>query len=167
MPIQQAIELARDRGLDLVEVAPNSVPPVCRVLDYGRFRYEQTKRDREARKGQKTGLLSEIRFRLRIAQHDQESKLRRARKLLEDRYKVKISVVFRGRELAHPERGVELLRRLAESLKEEARLEGPPSMEGRSYSVVLTPMVKREPAKEKVVEETKSTVEQEPEEAQA
>lgn len=153
--------------MDLVEVAPTSVPPVCRILDYGKFRYTQAKQEREARKGQKTSLLSELRFRLRIAAHDRESKLRHARKLLGGRNKVKLSVVFRGRELAHPERGVELLRSLAEALKEDARLEGPPAMEGRSYSVVLAPIAKRVPVKPKTAEGVASPGEQEAKEVQA
>ena len=125
-------------NVDLVEVAPNSVPPVCRLLDYGRFKDEQTKRDREARKNQKTVELKEIRLRPKISEHDFESKARRAEKFLEDGDKVKVTVLFRGRELAHPELGRELLRQMAERLKEVAVIERNPMAEGKTLFMILT-----------------------------
>ena len=132
--------MAHDQGVDLVEVSPNVSPPVCRLLDYGRFRYTQTKRDREARKSQKTNVVREVRFRPRIADHDRASKIRRIQELLGDGNKVKVSVMFRGREITHPELGVMLLRGVAEQLKEEAKLETPPLMEGRRLNIILAPM---------------------------
>jgi translation initiation factor IF-3 len=138
MPTWQALEKAREQNVDLVEVAPNSVPPVCRLLDYGRFKYEQTKRDREARKNQKTVELKEIRLRPKISEHDFESKARRAEKFLEDGDKVKVTVLFRGRELAHPELGRELLREMAERLKEVALIERNPMAEGKTLFMILT-----------------------------
>lgn len=132
--------MARDQGVDLVEVSPTASPPVCRLLDYGRFRYTQTKRDREARKSQKTNVVREVRFRPRIAEHDRISKIRRIQELLGEGAKVKVSVMFRGREITHPELGVNLLRGVAEQLKEEAKLETPPLMEGRRMNIILAPM---------------------------
>jgi translation initiation factor IF-3 len=140
VPTAEAIQMARDQGVDLVEVSPNASPPVCRLLDYGRFRYAQTKRDREARKGQKTNVVREVRFRPGIAGHDRDSKVRRIQDLLGEGAKVKVSVMFRGREITHPELGVTLLRGVAERLKEEAKLETPPLMEGRRMNIILAPM---------------------------
>ena len=160
--------MARDQGVDLVEVSPNASPPVCRLLDYGRFRYTQTKRDREARKGQKTNVVREVRFRPRIADHDRDSKIRRIQELLSDGAKVKVSVMFRGREITHPELGVMLLRGVAEQLKEEAKLETPPLMEGRRLNIILAPMAVMAPAKPaKVAEEEEIPVGDQAEEVQA
>ena len=131
--------MARDRDLDLVEVAPNSVPPVCRLLDYGKFRYLQSTKEREMRKTQKTNSLREVRFRPRIGKHDIESKERLVHKLLDEGSKVKVSVMFRGREMDHPEIAVNLLRQVHEALKEDAKLEQSPSMEGRFMSIILAP----------------------------
>lgn len=135
----EAIRLADERGVDLVEVAPGSNPPVCRLLDYGRFRYLQAKRDREARKTRKTVELAEMRFRPRIGAHDIESKVRTIRKLLNGGDKVKVSVMFRGREREHPEIGVGILKTVAESLDDMAKVERPPAMEGRLLSITLAP----------------------------
>ena len=135
----EAIRLADERGVDLVEVAPGSTPPVCRLLDYGRFRYLQAKRDREARKTRKTVELAEMRFRPRIGAHDIESKVRTIRKLLNGGDKVKVSVMFRGREREHPEIGVGILKTVAESLDDMAKVERPPAMEGRLLSITLAP----------------------------
>lgn len=140
MPTRQAVQLAMERGLDLVEVAPQSVPPVCRLLDYGKFRYLQTKKEREARKSQRLALLREVRFRPHIGEHDLEAKRRLVVKLLGEGSKVKVSVMFRGREMAHPELGVALLRKVAEDLKENAKLEQPPATEGRMISIILAPV---------------------------
>ena len=141
MSTQDALKLARERELDLVEVAPQASPPVCRLLDYGKFRYMQTKRDREARKSQKNTMLREVRFRTRIGDHDREAKQRLVRKLLEEGAKVKVSVLFRGREITHPELGMNLLRKVAEGFKGEAKLEKAPGMEGRMMSIILSPAV--------------------------
>ncbi len=161
--------MARDQGVDLVEVSPNASPPVCRLLDYGRFRYTQTKRDREARKSQKTNVVREVRFRPRIAEHDRISKIRRIQELLGEGAKVKVSVMFRGREITHPELGVNLLRGVAEQLKEEAKLETPPLMEGRRLNIILAPMATTptKPAAKAAEEEETPVGDQAAEEVQA
>jgi translation initiation factor IF-3 len=153
-PIEKALQIANERGLDLVEVAPSSVPPVCRILDYGRYRYEQTKKERKARKGQRGGALKEIRLRPRVKEHDLETKIKIARKLLEEGDKVKFFIIFRGREITHPEIGLKLLRKAADDLKDIAGLDGAPSAEGRFMSLVLSPMsskqIKKPAVEEKV-----------------
>ena len=138
--LSDALGLAEEQDLDLVEVAPTAVPPVCRILDYGKFRYEQSKKDRESRKGQKGQEMREVRMRPRTEGHDLDVKTRHAIKFLTEGQKVKISVFFRGREITHPEFGVALLRRVAESLQEAAKLEKPPSMEGRAMTMILSPL---------------------------
>lgn len=140
MPLYQAREIARKRNLDLVEVAATSVPPVCRLLDYGKYKYEQTKKEREARRSQKVSLLREVRLRPRIDNHDFEDKTRLAKKLLDGGDKVKVSVMFRGREITHSEIGWRLLQRMTESLKEVASLERQPSMDGKRMVMILSPV---------------------------
>jgi translation initiation factor IF-3 len=153
-PIEKALQMASERSLDLVEVSPNSIPPVCRLLDYGRYRYEQTKKERKARKGQKGGMLKEIRIRPRVKEHDLETKIRTARKLLEDGDKVRMFLIFRGREITHPELGLKLLRKVADDLKDIAVLDGTPSSENRFMSMVLSPIstkhIKKTAVEEKV-----------------
>ena len=143
MPVGQALELAREADVDLVEVAPNSDPPVCRLLDYGKLRYLSAKKDRESRKGQKSTDLREVRFRPNIGSHDLESKTRKVRELIHDGSKVKLTVRFRGREAAHQQLGLAVLKRVADDLKDEVRLEKPPAMEGRALSMILLPSVQR------------------------
>ena len=143
MPVAQALTLARDRGLDLVEVAPNAEPPVCRILDYGKLRYLYSKKEREAKKSQKTSDLREVRIRPRIGTHDFSAKVRKVKQLIDGGAKVKVAVVFRGREVTHPEIGSGLLKRVADEMQEEARLEKPPGMEGRAMSIVLVPGPRR------------------------
>ncbi len=143
MPTSEAIQLAQEKGVDLVEVAPAAKPPVCRLLDYGKFRYLQTKKEREARKGQKTSLLREVRFRPRIGDHDIEAKKRQVKKLLDEGAKVKLTVMFRGREITHQDIGVELLRGIAEAFKDEAKPEKTPSLEGRRLSIIIAPTGQR------------------------
>jgi translation initiation factor IF-3 len=138
LPTFKALEMAQAQNLDLVEVAPNVIPPVCRLLDYGRFKYEQTKKEREARKNQKIVELKEIRLRPKIGEHDLDAKAKRAVKFLEDGDKVKVTVLFRGRELAHPQLGRELLLGMAERLKEVALVERSPMVEGKSMFMILT-----------------------------
>ena len=132
--------MARERGLDLVEVAPNATPPVCRILDYGKFKYEQAKKEREAHKHQKQAALREVRFKPKIGTHDIDFKTRVARKLLAAGDKVKVSVMFRGREITHPEIGRGLLLRVAEQLKDAAVVERSPMMEGRFMNMYLAPI---------------------------
>ena len=139
MTIADALALARDHDLDLVEVAPNSSPPVCRLLDYGKFRYLQSTKEREMRRPHRNVGLREVRFRPRIGRHDIEAKERLVVKLLDEGNKVKVSVMHRGRELDHPELAVGLLRQVHEAVKENAKLEQAPKLEGRFMSIVLAP----------------------------
>jgi translation initiation factor IF-3 len=134
---------AREAGLDLVEVDANGVPPVCRILDYGKFKYEQAKKEREARKHQRGTMVHEVRLRPRTGQHDIELKVRTAERLLAEGDKVKLSVMFRGREMSHPEVGHDVMQRALDKLKDVAGTERPPGMEGRFLSVILTPSVKK------------------------
>lgn len=139
MPLTQALQIARERGLDLVEVVPVSVPPVCRLLNYGKYKYEQTKKERKLRKGQKAGLLKEIRLRPRIKEHDLEAKTRIIRKLLEDGNKVRVSLFFRGREVVYPERGWKILKKVVEDLKGVGVVEGSPTAEEKNMFLTLSP----------------------------
>jgi len=143
MPIQEALRLAREQELDLVEVAPAASPPVCRILDYGKLKYLQGKKERETRKGRKAAEMREVRVKPRIGDHDIEAKVRKVRELLNDGAKVKVSVIFRGREITHPELGIQLLRRIAEEVQEDGKLEGPPAQLGRFLTVVLAPAKKK------------------------
>ncbi len=127
----------------MVEVDPNGAPPVCRVLDYGKYKYEQAKRERDARKHQKGGMIHEVRMRPRIGRADMDRKVSLVERLLTEGDKVKVAVMFRGREMSHQEIGREVLDRALDSLKEVAVVERPPSMEGRFLSVILTPNTKK------------------------
>jgi translation initiation factor IF-3 len=131
--------MAREEGLDLVEVAPSAVPPVCRLLDYGRFKYEQAKKEREAKKHQKNVLLREIRMKPKIDEHDVDFKARTAEKLLKEGDKVKITVMFRGREITHPQIGRDLLDHIYGRLKAVGSIEKPASMEGRHMTMIMAP----------------------------
>lgn len=139
LPTQEALRVARERSLDLVEVAPTGTPPVCRLLDYGRFRYEQTKKERDARKHQHNVVMREVRFHPKIGVHDLEMKVKQAQRLLQEGDKVKVSVLFRGREMSHPELGRSLLAKVANELKENGVLERPVEMEGRNMHIILSP----------------------------
>ena len=134
--------MADERGLDLVEVAPAASPPVCRLMDYGRFKYEATRKEREARKARKTKAsneVREVRMKTRIGVHDRSAKTRVVKRLLDEGSKVKVSVMFRGRERAHPEVGMTLLKLVADDLVDEALLERAPAFEGRFLAMVLAP----------------------------
>ena len=144
---REALDMARDRDLDLVEVAPTASPPVCRLMDYGKFRYEQTKKEREARKNQKQVELKEIRMKPRTDTHDLQVKANNARRFLEDGHKVKFSVRFRGREIAHPEIGRDMLEQLSEDLREYATVDQRPALEGRAYTLILSPAPPAKPTK--------------------
>ncbi len=138
MPTIEALRAARDRGLDLVEVAPNAVPPVVRMLDYGRYKYEQEKREREARKNQKTVLMKEVRLRPKTDEHDVEFKSRQIERFIEEGDKVKVTLRFRGREMVHPNLGRQLLETVAERVKNVAAVERMPLMEGNTMTMILT-----------------------------
>ncbi len=148
MATYQALEYARERGLDLVEVAPTSDPPVCRILDFGKFKYEQSKRDREAKKHQKQVVLREVRMKAKIDDHDVEFKTRIVEKLLGAGDKVKVSVMFRGREITHPEIGRELLVRIHNQVKDASVVEKPPGLEGRFMTMILAPGAAKKPPRE-------------------
>ena len=151
MPLYQAREVAKAQNLDLVEVAATAVPPVCRLLDYGKYKYEQAKKEREARKGQKIVLLREVRIRPKIGDHDFEAKSRSAKKLLDGGDKVKVTVMFRGRESSHPDIARKLLLRMAETLKETAFVETQPRFEGNRMHLIMTPGAAPKPAVPKAV----------------
>jgi translation initiation factor IF-3 len=132
--------MARERGLDLVEVAPNAVPPVCRLMDYGKFRYEQSRKERESRRHQHVIELKEVRIRPKIDDHDLDTKGRQAAKFLDGGDKVKVTVLFRGREMAHPDLGKVLLDQLAEQLRPHGTVEQPPRIEGRTMTMFMAPL---------------------------
>lgn len=139
VPIEEAQRTARDAGLDLVEVAPNAEPPVCRVMDYGKFLYERTKKEREARKSQTKVEVKEIRLRPKTNEHHRNFKVRDARRWLKEGKKVKVRIRFRGREITYPEIALNDLRDIAEDLSDVGVVEQAPSMEGRSMLMVLAP----------------------------
>ena len=143
MMTREALRIADERGYDLVEVAPGAKPPVCRLMDFGKFKYEATRKEREARKARRmrpTNELREVRMKTRIGEHDRLSKTRLVKRLLGQGSKVKVSVMFRGREGDHPEIGMTLLRKVAEALVDDAALESAPRFESRRMlSMVLAP----------------------------
>ncbi|MBX3070021.1 MAG: translation initiation factor IF-3 [Thermomicrobiales bacterium] len=146
---RDALEMARERGLDLVEVAPNAIPPVCRLMDYGKFRYEQSRKERESRRHQTTIELKEVRIRPKIDDHDLETKGRRAAKFLDSGDKVKVTVLFRGREMAHPDIGRGLLDQLTEMLRSHGSIEQAPKLEGRTMTMTLAPLKQKQSQREK------------------
>lgn len=139
MKTDEALKLAREKKLDLVNVAPSARPPVCRIMDYGKFKYEQSKKDREARKKQKVTTVKEIKLRPNIDKHDFDVKAKRAQKFLENGDKVKVTVMFRGREITHPEIAQRLTQQLAKDLDEYSVVEKQAKQEGRNMIMILTP----------------------------
>lgn len=139
MPTREALRLAYERGLDLVEVAATARPPVCRIMDYGKFKYEQSKKEREARKRQKTINIKEVRMTPKIEEHDFDVKARSAEKFLRDGDKVKVSIRFRGREIVHSNLAHEIMMKLADEVKEVGAMEREPRVEGRSMIMILSP----------------------------
>ncbi|MFW6075402.1 MAG: translation initiation factor IF-3 [Chloroflexota bacterium] len=144
VPTQEAMQLAQERNLDLVEVDPNGSPPVCRLMDYGKFRYEESRREREARKKQKAAQLKEIRLKPNIDDHDLETKVRHAKRFLNSGDKVKISVRFRGRQNLHRDLGHELLMRVIDELEEDGSVDQMPRSEGQDMSIVVSPIATSE-----------------------
>lgn len=138
-PIREALQMAADLNLDLVNVAPQAKPPVCRIMDYGKFRYEQQKKEKEARKNQKIVDIKEVWFRSNIEEHDYQTKLRNVVKFLKDGDKVKCSVRFRGREIAHADIGQKILERVKVEVAEISSIERQPKLEGRSMIMILAP----------------------------
>jgi translation initiation factor IF-3 len=141
-PTREALRLGEERGLDLVEVAPGANPPVCRLMDYGKFMYERARREREARKAQKQIEVKEIRLRPKIADHDVTVKTNQARQFLAEGSKVKVRVRFRGREITHREIAQELLQRVAAQMSDVAMVEQRPEMEGNTMLMILAPVSK-------------------------
>lgn len=139
VPLKEALQLAADRDLDLVEVAPNADPPVCKIMDFGKFLYERAKKEREARKQQKQVEVKEIRLRPKTDDHHRSFKVRDARRWLEDGMKVKVRIRFRGREITYPEIARDMLKEIADELNDIAIVEQAPNMEGRTMLMVLAP----------------------------
>lgn len=139
MPTREAVRLAQEKGLDLVNVAPDAKPPVCRIMNFGRYKYEQSKREKEARKNQKIITIKEVRLRPTIDEHDYQVKLKNTMRFLANGNKVKVTVRFRGRQLVHAETGKELLARMAEEIKDVGMVEREPRLEGTQMIMILTP----------------------------
>lgn len=138
--INDALEIAEERGKDLVEIAPQAAPPVCKIIDYGKFKYEQQKREKLQKKNQTVSILKEIRLHPNTDVHDFEFKARHAMNFLEDGNKVKISVMFKGRQMAYKEQGEELLARFVEKVEDISKIESPLKMEGRNMNLILVPL---------------------------
>lgn len=139
----EALAQARQDGLDLVEISPNANPPVCKVIDYGKFRYQMTKKERESKKAQHQAKLKEVKVKPNIDEHDLKVKIKRAREFIEKGNKVRVTCMFRGREMAHPELGQKVCQRIVEDLSDIAQTESPPKQMGRNYSLVLAPLGKK------------------------
>src|SRR4051794_6584201 len=142
MKTDEALRYAQSKDLDLVEVAPDARPPVCRVLDYSKYKYEQEQKQKAARKHQQNIVVREIKFRPKIAQHDYDTKKGHVERFLKHKDKVKVTIMFRGREVTHPERGEMILNRLAEELAELAVVEQRPTQDGRNMTMMLAPAAK-------------------------
>lgn len=139
IPLRDALRMAQEANLDLVNVAPQAKPPVCRIMDYGKFRYEQSKREKEARKNQKIIQIKEVRLSPAIEENDVQTKLKHVKKFLQNGDKVKLSIRFRGREITHQEIGRKILDRMAEEVKDLSEIERQPKLEGRQMIMILTP----------------------------
>lgn len=139
VPIKEALRMAQEKELDLVEVSANAKPPVCRIMDYGKYRYEQSKREKEARKKQRIISVKEIKLRPNIEDHDLDTKSKNIARFLKDGDKVKVTMMFRGREMAHSELGKQLLDKVAVEMQEIANIERHPKIEGRNMIMILAP----------------------------
>ena len=139
VPRNEGLDMAADAGLDLVEISPNADPPVCKILDFGKYKYEEQKKKNEARKRQKVIEVKEVKFRPSIDDHDYDVKMRSMQKFIDEGDKVKVTMRFRGRELAHQEIGMNVLMRVRDNLQELAKVEQMPRMEGRQMTMVMSP----------------------------
>ncbi len=139
LSLKKALELAAHEELDLVEVAPNADPPVCRIMDFGKFKYQQNKRTQEAKKKQTVIQVKEVKVRPKTDEHDLQVKIRHIKRFLGQKDKAKVTILFRGREIAYTELGMKVLERVKEELKEDAVVEQPPKMEGRNMVMILAP----------------------------
>lgn len=154
--LAEALWLAEQLDLDLVEVAPNARPPVCKIMDYGKYKYEQSVRQREARKKQTKTVIKEVKFRPKIDVHDYKVKMRRVVEFLEEGDKIKVTMMFRGREVTHPEIGEEILRRLANDVAEVGVVESAPRLEGRNMTMQLAPVRRPKAHAEEAGDETEN-----------
>lgn len=139
LSVKEAMRIAHERELDLVEIAPNAKPPVCKLMNYGKYRFEQLKREKEAKKNQRVVSVKEVKLRINIEAHDFEVKAKNAEKFLAGKDKVKVTIMFRGREISHPELGIEVCQRMAERLADIATVEKPAKAEGRNMIMILAP----------------------------
>jgi translation initiation factor IF-3 len=139
LPIEEAVALAQERDLDLVEVAPNERPPVCRIMDFGKYKYQQAKRSQEAKKRQKVIQIKEIKMRSKTEEHDYQFKMRHAHRFLEEGNKVKVTLLFRGREMDHVELGQRMLDRIITDCKDVSTVEQHPRLEGQTLTLILAP----------------------------
>ncbi len=142
MPTQQALDMAMEAGLDLVEVAPHAKPPVCKIMDFGKYKYQQQKKQQEARKKQAVVQIKEIKMRPKTDDHDLQTKLRHVIRFLQAGDRVKVTVFFKGREIVHKDRGLSILERVVEAIGDQARVEQAPRFEGRTMSLLLAPVAK-------------------------
>ena len=145
LPVLEALRLAITSELDLVEVSPKSEPPVCRIMDYGKFKYQQSKKAHDAKKKQVVVHLKEVKMRPKTEEHDFQFKLRHIERFLKEGNKTKVTIVFRGREMAHPDLGRNMLNRITEEAKEWAKVEQAPKLEGRNFTMVLAPILSQKP----------------------
>jgi len=139
VPLKKALDLAAEEELDLVEVAPNATPPVCKIMDYGKFKYQQNKRSQEAKKKQTVIQVKEVKVRPKTDEHDLQVKIRHIRRFLAQKDKAKVTIVFRGREIAYTDQGMKILERIEQELKDEVVVEQHPKMEGRNMVMILAP----------------------------
>ncbi|SPF48036.1 protein chain initiation factor IF-3 [Syntrophobacter sp. SbD1] len=139
IPVRKAMELAALQHLDLVEVAPNADPPVCKIMDYGKFKYQQNKRSQEAKKKQTVIQVKEVKIRPKTDEHDLQVKIRHIKRFLEQKDKAKVTILFRGREIAYSDQGFKVLDRIKDELKEQIVIEQQPKMEGRNLIMILAP----------------------------
>jgi translation initiation factor IF-3 len=139
MPTNKALDIAREKGLDLVLVSPNTDPPVAKIMDFGKYRYEATKKSKEAKSKQKKTQLKQMKFRPKIDVHDYQTKLKHLRRFLEEGHKVRVTIMFKGREMAFTDKGKEILEKVANDLKDIAEVEGSPRLEGRDMWLNLRP----------------------------
>jgi len=139
VPLQNALDIAVSEGLDLVEVAPEAEPPVCKIMDYGKFKYEQSKRSQQAKKKQVTVQVKEVKFRPKIEDHDFQFKLKNIRKFLEQKNRIKVTLMFRGREIAFKDLGLQVMARVVQEMGDEIVVEQHPRLEGRTMTMMLSP----------------------------
>ncbi len=147
MTVRDALKKANEVGLDLVEISPNAEPPVCRIMDYSKFKYEQSVKEKQARKKQQRIEIKEMKFRPKVDTHDYETKKRHILRFLDAGAKVKVTIMFRGRETSHPEQGLNILMKLAEELQGQAVIENQPKLEGRNMHMLIAPLPKAKAAK--------------------